>query len=320
MKLPKKTLQTLLVAGVAACLGAASPVGAQMIDASLESAERSALNSSAREAYDRAMQYFDRVNLEAGIEALAVAAEADEDHIAVQFLLARYARARAEWAYGEEALRHYDLAETALRRLLANPDLDPGDRSRVTRESERIREGKEALRARDEARMSSGMGVMTRVRRERLERTGIAQRQREAEGIDDAMRAAPELEDTRLTMDDIWPGLAAPGLAVDLSPPPPQQMGPGGMDMGFDPMMMEMFGMAPQAAPAQPRQPQPGRQPAAPPGGDPFGDPFGAAPPAGADPFAPAQPDPFGQPGGPAMGAGEDYMMYDPAMMGEVLR
>lgn len=293
------TRRSLIPLALAAFIGVGSMASAQIFQYGLNDAEKATLSPMARASYEEAVFEFDRVNTDAALEQLAVAAAIDTNHISLQFLLVNFARRRAEVNYGEQSMGYYDMAESALRRLLANPDLDPAQRSRVNRESERIREGKEGIRRRDEARLTSGLEVMRHVRNERLVRTGIAARAAEIRSIDEDLRVSDPVVEEGPTLATVWPILGAPGLAIDLNPPPPQQFGGmWGMDargMGMmDPTMMYGgwddgaggrgggFGPGPAAAPF-----------GAAPGADPFGAPGGGF----GDPFA-APGGGFGQPGG----------------------
>lgn len=178
------------------------------------------LNQVARGHYEEALRMADHVQYEAAVDEVAQAAAAAPDHVELQFLLAKMARGHAEITYGEESLRYYDLAATALRRLLSNPALGPEERIRVSRESDRVTEGRETLRVRDDARMKSGFDLVMQIHRQRRLRSGLEVAQSERGTIDSYLAPQEETEESEaLTKEDVWPVLGAPGLALDVLRP-----------------------------------------------------------------------------------------------------
>lgn len=282
-------------------LAAGSAVVAQDFSVMLTRDQVGELNESAREQYIKAAVAADHVDYVNALEHLAAAATAAPEHVELQFLLAKTARGRAEITYGEESLNFYDLAASALRRLLSNPALGPEERVRVARESERVTEGRETLRARDDARMKDGYDLVMQIHQQRRLDAGLALGG-QSQTIEDYL--APQEEETPedpLTKEDIWPVLGAPGLAIEVPQPvQPQFGGYGGFDpamAGFDPAMAGFDPAAPAAAP-------PAAAYAPPAGSNPFG---AGAPQPGSDPFA--QPSGyFGAPQGQPQPA-----PYDPA-------
>jgi hypothetical protein len=225
----------LVLAG--ALLGS-SVLMAQDFDVMLTPAQHRELSGEALARYNAALDKIDRVDHATALDELAQAAALAADHIELQFLVAKYARHRAEVSYGEESLRCYDMAEMALRRLLGNPRLGPEERTRVRRESERVREGKENLRARDDARLRDGFRLVTQIREERRDRMGITKREAELHGIEQVLRKQEKEEEAKLTKADIWTAFGAPGLAIV---DPVAQAGPfgayGQAAAGFDPFL-----------------------------------------------------------------------------------
>ncbi|MBI5155266.1 hypothetical protein HZA57_08510 [Candidatus Poribacteria bacterium] len=132
------------------------------------------LPAETRAEFDQAVDRLDHVDYYGAVEHLAKAAEMSPSHIELQFLLAKWAREQAEISYGDDSLRFYDLSETSLRRLLANPELGPVEKTRASRESGRVREAKDNLRSRDDARLDTGFDVVLQIHDERLESSGQA--------------------------------------------------------------------------------------------------------------------------------------------------
>ncbi|MDK2970542.1 MAG: hypothetical protein PWP23_297 [Candidatus Sumerlaeota bacterium] len=207
MKRPATALlATMLLGG--------SLLSAQNFDVVLSPEQAAELSPEGARHYSDALEKIDRADPAGALEGLAAAAATDPDNIELQFLVAKYGRARAEVTYGEDSLKYYDMAEMALRRLLGNPRLGPEERARVRRESERIRDGKEKLRARDDARLKDGFKLVLQIREDRLEATGIKQKMAEIQGIEDLLKEEDSEEEEQITREDIWIAYGAPGLAI----------------------------------------------------------------------------------------------------------
>lgn len=157
-----------------AVLGLAAPSQGQDLRVMLDLERHQALPEDALSYYNRALERADRIDYQGAVEDLARAAELAPNHIELQFLLEKWSRYMAEITYGEDSLKNFDYAETALRRLLANSTLGPEERTRALRESQKISEGKNSLRARDEQRLKDGMNLVLTIQEQRLERTGDA--------------------------------------------------------------------------------------------------------------------------------------------------
>lgn len=270
---------------LAGALLGSSVLMAQDFDVMLTPAQHRELSGPALAHYEAALEKIDRVDNATALDELAQAAALSADHIELQFLVAKYARHRAEVTYGEESLRCYDMAEMALRRLLGNPRLGPDERTRVRRESERVREGKERLRARDDARLRDGFRLVVQIREERRDRMGISQRESELHGIEQVLRQQEKEEETKLTKADIWTAFGAPGLAIV---DPVAQAGTfgawGQAAGGFDPFLSGGGGFDPSIPGMGDPFAGGGASPyGAPGGGAGFSDPFGA-PPGGQQP------------------------------------
>jgi tetratricopeptide (TPR) repeat protein len=257
--------------------------------------------AEAVEAFQSALGKIDRIDYSGALEDLARAAALAPQSIELQFLSANWNRRYAEMVYGDESLAYYDQAETALRRLLANPQLGPEERDRALRLSERVREAKDGLRARDQARFDTGFNLVLSIRDERLERS--AERNPALRALRDAEQARrAEARQTEVEEKSPWQEDHAPGVslgqavagqitgtaATNLVDPFAQNVGVGGgTDAWGNPIAADPF-----AAPAA--------------GGDPFGAPAG-------DPFGAPAGDPFGAPAtapaAPAGGgvAGQDF-------------
>lgn len=246
------------------------------------------LSPKAEAYYMSALEKTDRIDYMGALDDLAMAAATDTGNIELQFSTVKFSRAFAEVTYGEDSVKLYDNAEQALRRLLANPSLGPEERTRVARESERVRMGKDGLRSRDDARLETGFKVVMMVHDERVDRSNLT---RIKPASLNALETREEETDDKLKPEDIWAERAAPGASFfDAAKALAQGTGSvttdalGQAALGADPFAAGAGGGAdPFAAPAGG-------------GADPFGasDPFGnsnAAPPPAADPFAqPAQP------------------------------
>ncbi len=246
----------------------------EVVDLRLKPAQIEQLSPGARASYQKAQQLADRIDYAGAIDAVAESAAASPEMVDLQFMLIKAARWRAETTYGEESVKYYDHAETAIRRLLSNPTLGPVERARVRRESERVTTGQENLRARDDARNEAGFKLVLNIRTERLAASGLAERSDNPFGIASILEQKDAtVEDDRLTAADIWPTYAAPGFEF----PRPQL-----------PQQGQFFAFGGEF----------GNDPFAGGGADPFGgggaDPFGG----GGDPFGGGGADPFGGGGG----------------------
>lgn len=289
----KRIIPLILAGGLAASVHAQSAkdesafaTRREIIELRLSEEKVASLSPASKESYDRAQYLADRVDFGGAIDALGESASSSPESVDLQFLLVKAARWRAETTYGEESVKYYDLAESAIRRLLANPALGPVDRTRVRRESERVTTGQENLRARDQARGDTGFKLVTLIRQERALRSGLMDDQGNPFAIDALLKEEEAAEETKkTTAAQIWSMMGAPGYEPPRPAVPaagaPGQLGGGGFS---DPFLTGGGGGFA------------GTDPFAAPTGDPFGAPAG-----GADPFAAPAGDPFGG-GGAAAG------------------
>ncbi len=288
MKLRFATLllaSTLLaVSNAPAQRGDALPVRDEVMSFDLEKEQLRDLNEEAEEYYRSSLNKADHVDYFGAVNDLSKAAAAQPLHIDLQFLLVKNARKAAEISYGEDSVRFYDYAESALRRLLANPDLGPNERARARRESERVRSGKDAVRARDKQRNDTGFELVKQIHHERLIDNGLTKKQG-TESIADVLKGR-EKKDTiieRINKSEIWGVLGAPGLNT----PEAQQAAAGTATAVAGAAPATAFGTPPPAAGAAPagaNQTFQAKNPFESGGAGGAGDPFSSA--GSADPFA----------------------------------
>ena len=266
---------------LAAILGFASPSPAQNLGVMLSPEQFQALPQDARPFYQRALEHADRIDYQGAVDEMAHAAELAPNNIEIQFLVEKCARYLAEISYDEVSLKNFDYAETALRRLLANSTLGPEERARALRESQKISESKNGLRARDEQRLKDGLDLVMSIHDRRLESSSGSN-----EGAQKLLEQSRERTQKQQDEESIYPwmritgelgsgsgggGVAAAGAALAAGAGVPDPFATGGGEAavdtsggfgdaggGFDPFANP----APIARPAAAAQPA--RQPAAP--------------------------------------------------------
>lgn len=186
---------------------------------SVSDKDYSELPSEAQVLLDQANLFADRVDFKTAREKLAEAASAAPNSIPLQFLLLKTSRRAAESSYGDESLMHFERASDALRRLTSNSRLSPEERLRVSRESERVREGIDTYRERDAKRLEDGFDFVLTIhdeRRQRFESTFEKPIQPAAPTIDEILNPPPPLPPSDVAVPDseIWAELNAPGLSL----------------------------------------------------------------------------------------------------------
>jgi len=164
---------------------AAFSVGAQDWRIMLDEEAEAALPEEVVPVYQEAKEQNDYVNYDEVAKLLDEAAEMAPDHAPLQFLTTVRARDRAEAYYNASVYTqppdnmeytspnwrtsdpYIDIADSALQRLVTNPDLSSEQRDRLEAELERLEEVKTNLIERDEARMSTALPLVLKIRRNR---------------------------------------------------------------------------------------------------------------------------------------------------------
>lgn len=303
-----------MIAALAAIpvLGTATPDRAW----ALSQAQSLRLNPEASGHYREALARFDKIEDREGVRALAAAADAQPDHVSLQLMTARAARRLAEVSTGAESEEAYRMAGVALERLESMNDLVSADAEALAKERALITEASTTVADRDAKRLETGLKLVTKIRKERLERmgredVGAANIAAEEEAAEEA-KPENSFEARRAKA---WPQFGAPGVYIPR--PSPVLAGGFGGEGGFAPGTTNPFGPGGGFATGDPFG---GGAATGAVGGDPFAqgatgfgaaptDPFGGGGTAfGADPFAAAPTglaDPFAS-GGAAFGAPAD--------------
>lgn len=92
-------------------------------DTLLSEAEAARLPQEAVASYEKAVQSYDRVDRDMGVMHLEEAAKAAPEFLPLQFILVQRARDRGRFHSGHQALKYFDIAEQAVQRILAQPEL-----------------------------------------------------------------------------------------------------------------------------------------------------------------------------------------------------
>lgn len=284
-----RVLRTFLLASLVALPALSTAYGDRAWALSQRQSLR--LNPEATVHYKEAIARFDKIDDRGGLRALAAAADAQPDLVALQLITATTARRMAEVGTGAESVEAYAIADAALTRLEGMNDLVSADSATVAKERALVDAARSGVSERDQKRLETGFALVTKIRKDRLERMG-----REDEGAaniaagEEAAEAALPENTFDARRGRVWPQFAAPGIYVPKLIPTLQggfggeagfggggvnPFGPGGGFAGGDPFAASGGGFA---------------------GGDPLGqggfggaptDPFGAQPGAfGGDPFA----------------------------------
>ncbi|MCB2155832.1 hypothetical protein KQI84_13190 [bacterium] len=280
-----RTLRCLSGCFIVTLLCLAAPSLGQDLGAVLTPEQYQALPEDSVTYYNRAMERADRIDYQGAVDDMAHAAELAPNHIELQFLLEKWSRYMAEITYGEDSLKNYDYAETALRRLLANSSLGPEERARALRESQKVSESKNSLRARDEQRLKDGLSLVMDIHDMRLESSSASDA-----GAKKLLEQSLDRKQTEKEQTEVYPwaritgemgpgssaGAAVAGAAANAAgagvADPFADPGAGGAPIADDPFAGGGFGgdgggfdpfatnNAPAAAPAAPRRAQPRQQ------------------------------------------------------------
>src|SRR5690606_21010829 len=137
--------------------------------------------------FQLAAEYYDRVNFDAMVTELDKAAALAPENIPLQFVTAVAARNRAEVYYGEASYGappdnmeyssppwrtsepFYDIAESALQRLMVIEDLPFEARQRLDTELNLVETRRSAIAERDEARRTTALPLVLSIQRSRRE-------------------------------------------------------------------------------------------------------------------------------------------------------
>ncbi len=125
-------------------------------DALLNEEEVAQLPEAAKGPYTRAVERFDHIDRDTGVQLLVEAAKAAPDYVPLQFLLANRARDRARFHYGVRALEYYDIAEEAAQRILQQPLLSLEEKRRAEQLLGIIQDERETLPTREKKMIESG--------------------------------------------------------------------------------------------------------------------------------------------------------------------
>jgi hypothetical protein len=144
-----------------------------------------ALNPRAALAYDEALHACDRANPDETARLMAAAASMQPDLIELQFQALDRCIARGEIGYGSDSIEFFDLADTIVKRMLANPLLHQEERERAQRadqllngtpghgEFAAVAGERDNVLARDEKRLNTGLELMLVVQAERIQSRGM---------------------------------------------------------------------------------------------------------------------------------------------------
>lgn len=288
-----RVLRTLLLAALATV--PALPAAAGDRAWALSQRQSLRLNPEAAAHYQEAITRFNKIDDQAGLRALGAAADAQPDLVALQLLTATTARRLGEVGTGADSIEAYAIADAALTRLEAMNDLVSADAATVAKERAAVDGARSTVGERDQKRLETGFALVTKIRKDRLERMGRAD---EGAANIAAEEKQAEEEKPENTFDArrgrVWPQFAAPGVYIPKLVP---TLGGGiGGEGGFAGGGVNPFG--PGGGFAGAADPFAGGGATGGfPGGDPLGqgggfgggaaDPFGAQPGAfGGDPFA----------------------------------
>lgn len=81
------------------------------------------LPQEALASYQKAVRSYDRIDRDMGVMHLEEAAKAAPEFLPLQFILVQRARDRGRFHSGHQALKYFDIAEQAVQRILAQPEL-----------------------------------------------------------------------------------------------------------------------------------------------------------------------------------------------------
>lgn len=144
-----------------------------------------ALNERTAIAYDAALRAWDQSNPDETARLMAAAASMQPELIELQFQALDRCIARGEINYGSTSIEFFDLADTIVKRMLANPLLHQEERERAQRADQLINgvpaRGDKAevvglrddVLARDERRLTTGVELMLTVQSARIQARGL---------------------------------------------------------------------------------------------------------------------------------------------------
>lgn len=180
-------MRTMRNIALAAIFTTTTIVGAQDWRVMLTPEQEQRLNPRAMELYREAALAIDHINYDEAAQLLGQAAEAQPNHIGLQFLAASRARNRAEIYYSAasytpppESMTYsspkwrtsepfIDIARASLLRLQNNPDLGTEEKERLESAIQTMEQRVAAIRQRDAARFETAYPLVQEIRAARLE-------------------------------------------------------------------------------------------------------------------------------------------------------
>jgi len=146
----------------------------------LKPSTEKALNPRAAVAYEEALAARDYANPDETARMLASAAAMQPELVDLQFAALDRCVARGELSYGATSIEFFDLADTIVKRMLANPFLLQEERERAQR-ADQLLNGipargefaavvgiRDNVLARDEERLKTGLELMLNVQADRI--------------------------------------------------------------------------------------------------------------------------------------------------------
>jgi hypothetical protein len=119
------------------------------------------LKPEAKEHYQKALDYIDRVYWKGALEELREAAKADPDHVNLHFLLSRVARQRARIDTSlEESQKYYSIAENALLQFEGRENLTRDQQAYLENALDEVKKEKASLEQRERQRMEIGQKII----------------------------------------------------------------------------------------------------------------------------------------------------------------
>jgi hypothetical protein len=125
-------------------------------DTLLTEAEVARMPKEAQASYQKALRSYDRIDRDMGVIYLEEAAKAAAEFIPLQFILVQRARDRGRFHSGHQALKYFDIAEQAVQRILAQPELTLEQKRNAEDQLRFIQNARETQAAKDKKKAELG--------------------------------------------------------------------------------------------------------------------------------------------------------------------
>jgi tetratricopeptide (TPR) repeat protein len=114
------------------------------------------LKPEARLHYDKALYYLDRIDPDLALTQLEKAAKINPELVSLNYLVMEVALQRAQVTYGQDSVKYYGVAESAINEVLKNPKIPEATRQDAEKQLKLIIAERDKLAERDARREAIG--------------------------------------------------------------------------------------------------------------------------------------------------------------------